>query len=79
MPEGNAPGCTVTKALDGTTSTGQAVAVEDSRQADDAKPVDESKSADAVKPEKPIKSKYARSHLRRSWFGKADLLTMFGR
>ena len=79
MPEGKAPGCTVTKAVDGTTSSGQDLVIEDSKPEDAAKLNGGSKSADAVKPEKPVKSRFARSHPRRSWFGRADLLTLLGR
>jgi hypothetical protein len=67
VPEGKAERCIETTSANGTKSTVQAEPVEDSNKVAEAKPV------------KPVRSKSARSHLRRSWFGRADLLTMFGR
>jgi hypothetical protein len=72
VPEGKAPGCTETKADDGKKSTADAGTIEDS------KPDAATKTA-AATPQKPVKSKTARSRLRRSWFGKADLLSVLGR
>jgi hypothetical protein len=70
VPEGKVPGCTETKANDGSKATADAGNSKDSQSAGATK-------ADAAKPK--AKSKYARSHPRRSWFGRADLLTLLGR
>ena len=74
MPEGKAQGCTETKADNGSKSTADAGTIQDSKAA--AEKTAAADKADAATPQKPVKSRFARSHPRRSWFGRADLLTL---